>query len=309
MQKIKNEKGITLVVLILTVVLLAIIVAVSINYAYDGINYSNEQKIVTELNEVQQAIIQKYSELKKLGLDKDLDTYKNIAKKLDVSRINIYSDELEHEYLNEEDVTCDKYYFGLTKSDLDKLGMSIKKDIKEKDFTFKENGEVVLYIVNFYYGEVLNVYNSENFKTDYSGKHLYTIGKTVDENSLYGNGLVFYLGDKEAEKEYENIDVKVLTEIESDTKDSSRAKLTFTITNKSDKDLRFDLAELNVGNTQNLSNVWGGPYIVDWSNSTVKISPSNVTIPAKGTDTFNITLSYSGYIPEEMLKLTDIQCK
>lgn len=43
MQMIKNEKGITLMALVLTIIVLVAIVAVSINYAYDGINYSSEK--------------------------------------------------------------------------------------------------------------------------------------------------------------------------------------------------------------------------------------------------------------------------
>ena len=70
MQRIKEEKGITLIALVLTIVLLVSIVAVSINYAYDGISYGQEKKIVTELEQVQQAVMQKYVEIKQLNKDK-----------------------------------------------------------------------------------------------------------------------------------------------------------------------------------------------------------------------------------------------
>ena len=59
MLKIKNEKGITLIVLILTMLLLIIIAAISIDYAYDGIMYSKERRMLTEVEEVQQAVMEK----------------------------------------------------------------------------------------------------------------------------------------------------------------------------------------------------------------------------------------------------------
>ena len=42
MLKIKNENGVTLVTLVITMILLTIIAAVSIDYAYDGISFSAE---------------------------------------------------------------------------------------------------------------------------------------------------------------------------------------------------------------------------------------------------------------------------
>ena len=64
------------------------------------------------------------------------------------------------------------------------LGIDLKKDVSEKKYTIKAEGDTVLYIVNFYYGEVLNVYYSENHKTSYSNRNLYTIGKTTSEDDV-----------------------------------------------------------------------------------------------------------------------------
>ena len=58
---IRNEKGITLVILVITVIVLMIIALVSINFGGDTIEEVKEKKNVTELSTVQQAIFQQFA--------------------------------------------------------------------------------------------------------------------------------------------------------------------------------------------------------------------------------------------------------
>ena len=43
MRKIKNNNGITMIVLVITIIVLAMIAAITINYSITGANYSKEK--------------------------------------------------------------------------------------------------------------------------------------------------------------------------------------------------------------------------------------------------------------------------
>ena len=190
MLKIKNEKGITLVILILTMILLVIIAVISINYAYDGITYSTERRLLTEVEEVQQAVMEKYTEFRQLDIDENEDSYLNVASDISVDELEKYSDNLKHMYSSSNDVDPSKRYYTLSETQLENLDLEMRTSIDVNDeYMIKDTyGDYVLYIVNFYYGEVLNVYYSADFKTAHSGQLLYSIGRTTetDTTSILG---------------------------------------------------------------------------------------------------------------------------
>ena len=57
---IKNEKGITLITLAITIIVLAIIASISINFGKDTLTEVENKKIMTELSSIQQAIFERY---------------------------------------------------------------------------------------------------------------------------------------------------------------------------------------------------------------------------------------------------------
>ncbi len=289
MQRIKEEKGITLIALVLTIVLLVSIVAVSINYAYDGISYGQEKKIVTELEQVQQAVMQKYVEIKQLNKDKEETSYIDYAKKLDISTINKYANILKNTYTDESAVDASKYYYGLTKSNLNELGIDLKKDVSEKKYTIKAEGDTVLYIVNFYYGEVLNVYYSENHKTSYSNRNLYTIGKTTSEEKLFGNEFAFYWGDSNILSKYGDYEVTINTSLENNSKDYSKGKINVKIKNNSKNKKTISNVQFDMGNITDIANVSGSPYIVEREKGVITVNTNNVEIDEQTEISFYIS--------------------
>ncbi|MCI8965521.1 MAG: hypothetical protein HFJ43_04135 [Clostridia bacterium] len=289
MQRIKEEKGITLIALVLTIVLLVSIVAVSINYAYDGISYGQEKKIVTELEQVQQAVMQKYVEIKQLNKDKEETSYIDYAKKLDISTINKYANILKNTYTDESAVDASKYYYGLTKSNLNELGIDLKKDVSEKKYTIKAEGDTVLYIVNFYYGEVLNVYYSENHKTSYSNRNLYTIGKTTSEEKLFGNEFAFYWGDSNILSKYGDYEVTINTSLENNSKDYSKGKINVKIKNNSKNKKTISNVQFDMGNITDIANVSGSPYIVEREKGVITVNTNNIEIDEQTEISFYIS--------------------
>ena len=306
MQMIKNEKGITLFALVLTIIVLVAIVAVSINYAYDGINYSQEKKLITEFEQVQQAVMQKYVEVKQLNIENDEKTYLDFAKKLDISTIKKYEDIFKNIYDNDATIDASKYYYGLTKSNLNELGIELKKDVDEKKYMIKKDGESILYIVNFYYGEVLNVYNSENLKTSYSNRTLYTIGKTTSNEKLFGNEFAFYWGDINKTTTYGDLIVTIDTLLENNTKDYSKGKINIKLKNNSKEKLILSNLQLDMGNIDNIANVSGSPYIAERRKSITTINTNNAEIQPEGEISFYISVGYTSNFPVESIILSNI---
>ena len=63
----KNEKGVTLIIVVITVIVLTIIAAVSITFSKDTINEVGNKKTMAELSNIQQAIFEQYVLLKSYG--------------------------------------------------------------------------------------------------------------------------------------------------------------------------------------------------------------------------------------------------
>lgn len=141
MQKIKNEKGVTLVALVITVIVSIIIASIGINIGLDSVNSTKDRNLQAELEIVGQAAITEYTKAVELDYLNDTPYPSNfVGTVVSVSALPIRPSG-ESWALSTEDATTYKSYFRLTPNDLQKL------DIANSEHT---------YIVNYYTGEVFN---------------------------------------------------------------------------------------------------------------------------------------------------------
>lgn len=166
MKNLRENKGITLIVLIITIVVLLIIAGISISGGITGIEEANDNRTMTELEKVQHAITQRYSKFE-LTKDKSLIVGTKID---DLPTIPTPTGETKAPTWKVFQVTSgatvsthpERKYYRLSQSDLQNLGL-----------TGSENGSS--YIVNYYSGEIFD----ENKKQTSKGTVLY---KTAMEN-------------------------------------------------------------------------------------------------------------------------------
>ncbi len=132
MKNYSNQKGVTLVALAVTMIVLVIIAGVGISTGISGHKKSNDAKLVTELEMVQHAVLEQYVKYKATK-DEDCLIGSEVPK------------ETIYKMANELGVMLDKpsdTYYKLNKSDLAKIGIV-------------EQGEDE-YIVNYASGETIN---------------------------------------------------------------------------------------------------------------------------------------------------------
>ena len=159
MQKMKNQSGVTLTSLAITIIVLMIILGVGINQGIDAIYASRDKKIQSELQIVQKACMTEYVKAKQLGFTTNgsvkpanfAGTEITIADLPVVEGAWLFSTEPTEKY---------KKYYRLTPEDLAALSIS------ETEYT---------YIVNYYSGEV---YNETKERTS-DGKPLYAKGTVI----------------------------------------------------------------------------------------------------------------------------------
>lgn len=143
MQKIKNEKGVTLVALVITVIVTIMIASIGVNIGLDSINSTKDRNLQAELEIVGQAAITEYTKAVELGYLNDTPYPSNfVGTVVSASALPIRpSGEGWALPTATEDATTYKSYFRLTPDDLQKL------DIANSEHT---------YIINYYTGEVFN---------------------------------------------------------------------------------------------------------------------------------------------------------
>ena len=149
-----NNKGITIIALIITIIVLLIIASISINASLQGVEQTQENQLISELKMVQHAVLERYT---KYSLTKDESLL--VGEKLDtLPEIpgNDQSWQMEPQSDNPE-----SRYYKLAPSDLNKLGIDKVEDT---------------YVVNYKTGEVFN----ETIKKTDGGKALYVYA--VDDN-------------------------------------------------------------------------------------------------------------------------------
>lgn len=148
---IRKNRGITLVALIITIVILSIISGISITGTLRGRKEAEESSQISELNMVQHAILERYT---KAQLTKEALPGRIIEKsevQLIINEINTSSGE----NINLKGTE----YKQLDKTDLTDLGIT---------------GETDIFIVNYKTGEVIN----KTSKVTKSGKALYIYSKS-----------------------------------------------------------------------------------------------------------------------------------
>lgn len=151
---IRENKGITLVALVITVVLLLIISGISITGTLRGNEETEEATQITELNMIQHAILERYT---KAQLTKET-LPGTVIEKAQVQTIIEEINSASGESINLKGTE----YRELSTSDLEKLGITDEKDT---------------FIVNYKTGEVINT----STKVTKSGKALYIYSKESED--------------------------------------------------------------------------------------------------------------------------------
>lgn len=165
-ENIYNNKGITLIILIVTIIVLMIIAGTATFSGINSIQESRENTQLAELGMVQQAVLENYTKYKMTKdaeylIGKQIVNYTYVSEIAD--EINKYTKDKitlkikKYHYNGIGDNTYDEsyYYYELQQEDLEKLGIKQEKDI---------------YIVNYVSGEVIN----KNLLVTGTGKPLYT---------------------------------------------------------------------------------------------------------------------------------------
>ena len=133
MISLKNEKGITIISLVITVIILFIISGVVAFMGTTGVKEVKDSKLNTELQMVQHAILEQYAKYKTTRNDEDL-----IGEPVNKEEVTQIASELGIELVNISDTN----YYKLNKEALKAIGIG------------KANDE---YIVNYISGEVINI--------------------------------------------------------------------------------------------------------------------------------------------------------
>lgn len=158
--KVKENKGITLIALVITIIVLLILAGISIGEVSKkkgSINESKNQIALSELTKIQQAVMETYIKYKQLG-------NANVLKGTPITSYDEVEgafNQLESKYTYDgtEETDISKYYYKLQKANLIEMGLS---NINNDDE----------YIVNYSTGEVLNITQKQAI----DGSALYVYG-------------------------------------------------------------------------------------------------------------------------------------
>lgn len=139
MQKIKNQNGITLLNLVITVTVLGVLATVSIGVGSNIVGKTTKNLLRAELSVVQQAIIAEYSKAEKLGYTNLSEIPENFkGTKIDLTDLPTTITSWK---ITENPDEAYKAYYELSPKNLEELNIANSK---------------YTYIVNYYTGEVYN---------------------------------------------------------------------------------------------------------------------------------------------------------
>lgn len=152
----KSQKGITMLSLAITLIILMILSAIGVTIGTNAITTTKDSKLTSELSMVQHAILEQYSKYQTV---KDVSIL--VGNKLELSEVQAIAQELGITLVDIPDNYSNKDYYRLDKASLLEIGI---KDTDDE------------YIVNYVSGEVINITK----KTTSENKVLY-----VRANSFY----------------------------------------------------------------------------------------------------------------------------
>jgi len=136
-RKIKKESGITMAILVITIVILTIISGIVIKYSINGISYSIEKKLLADLETVQHAVYEQYEHYK---ITKDADLLKGVIASNEEK--SVLTSEGGKWIETDSSGAPEDSYYKLTSEDLKEIGVKNSKDE---------------YIVNYKTGECFNL--------------------------------------------------------------------------------------------------------------------------------------------------------
>lgn len=137
MHKLKNSKGITIISLAITVIVLLIISTIGISIGIDGIKSVNDSKLTSELQMVQHAVLEQYTKYKTTQ-----DTVYLVGNKVTTEEVTNIAQELGITLVTIPDTYLNKDYYRLDKASLREIGIQDTNDE---------------YIINYISGEVINI--------------------------------------------------------------------------------------------------------------------------------------------------------
>ena len=150
-----HEKGITLLALVITIIVLIILASTIVNISQNGIKQSKEDTMLSELGIVQNAILQRKTKADLTDEDYPGETIieANINLEKTIEEIN-NNRASEEEIIKKDDDNSNYYFLSTENGGLEELGITNSEDA---------------YIVNYETGEVIN-YTTKLTET---GKPLY----------------------------------------------------------------------------------------------------------------------------------------
>lgn len=151
----REEKGITIVSLVITFILLLIISAVGVNMSIGGINSVKDSKLTAELEMVQHAVLEQYTKYKTTK-----DSVYLVGNKITNEEAESLASQMGVTLVTIPNTYSNKDYYRLDKDSLTAIGI--------KDSTDE-------YVVNYVSGEVMNI----------------TVMKLNNNNPLYTNANSF----------------------------------------------------------------------------------------------------------------------
>ena len=137
MYSLKNDKGITTISLIITIMVIGILALVSVNMGVAGIKETNDAKLTAELEIVQHAVLEQYTKYKTTK-----DTVYLVGNKITDAEANEIANEIGVVLVDIPDTYSNQDYYRLDKASLTAIGIQDSTDE---------------YIINYISGEVINI--------------------------------------------------------------------------------------------------------------------------------------------------------
>ena len=144
MKKIKNNKGITLVALVITIIVLLILASITVYVGTDSIKQSKENILLTEVGMVQHAALERYTQESIMNSNQYPGTPYSSMEEIKSAISELTSDQELTQLLN-NNPTPEDYYL-LTPTDLEEMQIKNTEDS---------------YIINYKLGLAINITNQK----------------------------------------------------------------------------------------------------------------------------------------------------